>query len=309
MRSRPSRPSCCSRWAATRSPTTAGWSVHRMEPAALSAKLRPYYRIARPAGEGRFPTALLYSGCDGPKDNLERWAAMLVARRLGGDHRRQPCAARLLGPRGLAADLRRADVHGLRARRRRARLDRRRPPHALRRSRPASPSSAPRTAAGRSWTCSPSIRRGGLPFNLSALPDPREEDPLAGVVGTILLYPYCGTANRAARDGWRRPLPTLFVLSEDDAIADPDDCLRIVVRARTTGRAGGDAAALGRHPRLRPAGARRAEHAASSTRRRPRRRSSARRRLPRRAQNGQMTGTRPTATTKNQSMNGRPNFQ
>ena len=37
-----------------------------------------------------------------------------------------------------------------------------------------------------------------LPFNLAALPDRPRGDPLAGVVGTILLYPYCGTANRAA---------------------------------------------------------------------------------------------------------------
>jgi dienelactone hydrolase len=69
-----------------------------------------------------------------------------------------------------------------------------------------------------------------LPFNLSAAPDDPAGDPLAGVVGTILLYPYCGTANRAARQGWRRPIPTLFVLSADDAIADPEDCTRIAGR-------------------------------------------------------------------------------
>ena len=56
-----------------------GWTVPRLEPAALSAKLGPFYRVTKPDGPGPFPTALLFSGCDGPKDNLERWAAMLRA--------------------------------------------------------------------------------------------------------------------------------------------------------------------------------------------------------------------------------------
>ena len=69
------------------------------------------------------------------------------------------------------------------------------------------------------------------PRRAALQPRPRcpttDDDPLAGVVASVLLYPYCGPANRAARGGWRRPLPTFFVLSEDDSIADPDDCLRI----------------------------------------------------------------------------------
>ena len=59
-----------------------------------------------------------------------------------------------------------------------------------------------------------------LPFNLDRPACRRAPaDPLAGVVGTILLYPYCGAANRADRDGWRRPLPTLFLLAADDTVA------------------------------------------------------------------------------------------
>ena len=56
-----------------------GWVVERMPAAALSAKLSPYYRVLKPQGAGPFPTALLHSGCDGPKDNLDRWAAALNA--------------------------------------------------------------------------------------------------------------------------------------------------------------------------------------------------------------------------------------
>ena len=73
-------PSCCSRSAGNSLAHYRGWSVPRMEPAALSAEARaPTTGSPKPAGDGPFPTALLYSGCDGPKDNLERWAAMLNA--------------------------------------------------------------------------------------------------------------------------------------------------------------------------------------------------------------------------------------
>ena len=46
-----------------------GWTVERLEPDALSAMLAPGYRVRSRAGEGPFPTALLFSGCDGPRDN------------------------------------------------------------------------------------------------------------------------------------------------------------------------------------------------------------------------------------------------
>lgn len=56
-------------------------------PDALAAKLRQGFTVSEPAGDGPFPTALLVSGCDGPKDNLVRlattrraagWAAVIV---------------------------------------------------------------------------------------------------------------------------------------------------------------------------------------------------------------------------------------
>ena len=69
----------CSPWRATRSRTTGAGACPAGAGRALG-QARPYYRVLRPPGEGPFPTALLYSGCDGPQDNLERWAAMLNAR-------------------------------------------------------------------------------------------------------------------------------------------------------------------------------------------------------------------------------------
>ena len=211
-----------------------GWSVHRMAPAELSAKLRPYYRVFRPPGEGRFPTALLYSGCDGPQDNLERWAAMLNARGWAAivvdshaprgfseyDVWRLICAGQMFMGSERAGDV----LVSIDDARHMPFVD----PDRI----------ALVGASHGGWAIMDLLaldppRR--LPFNLSALPDDRDADPLASVVGTILLYPYCGSANRAARDGWRRPLPTLFVVSEDDAIADPDDCLHVVRRLEAHG--------------------------------------------------------------------------
>ena len=57
-----------------------GWTVAGEDPLALAERLRPFYRVMKPEGAGPFPTGLLYSGCDGPKDNLERWGEMLNAR-------------------------------------------------------------------------------------------------------------------------------------------------------------------------------------------------------------------------------------
>jgi dienelactone hydrolase len=50
------------------------------------------------------------------------------------------------------------------------------------------------------------------------------------VRGSILVYPYCGTANRARERGWRYPAPTLFLLAENDIIAPAADCLGIADR-------------------------------------------------------------------------------
>lgn len=211
-----------------------GWSVHRMAPSELSAKLRPYYRVHKPAGDGRFPTALLYSGCDGPKDNLDRWAAMLNARGWAAivvdshgprgfsdtDVWRLICAGQMFMGSERAGDV----LVSIDDARRMPFVD----PDRI----------ALVGASHGGWAIMDLLaldppRR--LPFNLSAPPDDRYDDPLAGVVGAILLYPYCGAANRAARDGWRRPLPTLFVLSRDDTVADPDDCLRVVRRLEVRG--------------------------------------------------------------------------
>ncbi len=212
-----------------------GWTVERVSPAALSDKLAPYYRVAKPAGPGPFPTALLYSGCDGPRDNLDRWAAMLNA------HGWAAIIVDSHGPRGFSdyevwrlicvgqlfmGSERAGDVLV-------SLSDARRMPF-------VDPGRMVLIGASHGgWAIMDLLaldppRR--LPFNLAALPEDAPADPLAGVVGTILLYPYCGAANRANPDGWRRPLPTLFLLAAHDSVAPSEHCLAIADAMRARGQ-------------------------------------------------------------------------
>jgi dienelactone hydrolase len=203
-----------------------GWGVPKLDPAELSAKLAPYYRPMRPPGPGPFPTALLFSGCDGPKDNVVRWGEMLNANGWAAiivdSHRprgfsdyevwRLVCAGQLFMGSERAGDVlvSIADVRAMRF------VD---PERIV-----LMGSSHGGWAIMDLLALDPPRR---LPTNLAALPRGAPADPLEGVVGAILLYPYCGQANRARRDGWRRPIPTLFLLSADDAIAPSAPCLRI----------------------------------------------------------------------------------
>lgn len=203
-----------------------GWTVERLPAAELSARLAPFYRVARPPGPGRFPTALLYSGCDGPRDNLDRWAAMLVARGWAAvivdshgprgleEHElwRLVCTGQLLMGSERAGDVL-VSID-----------DARRMPF-------VDPGRLVLIGASHgAWAIMDLLaldppRR--LPFNLSGLRSDAPADPLAGVAGAILLYPYCGAAARARPDGWHRPLPVLFLLVDDDAIADSAPCAAI----------------------------------------------------------------------------------
>jgi dienelactone hydrolase len=210
-----------------------GWTVPKLDPAALSAKLAPHYRVTAPAGPGPFPTALIFSGCDGPKDNVRRWAAMLNARgwaaMIVDSHTprgfseyeiwRLVCAGQLFMGSERAGDIlvALADARAMRF------VD---PDRIV-----LIGSSHGGWAIMDLLALDPPAR---LPSNLAAMPA-RDPDPLAGVAGAILLYPWCGPANLARRGGWRRPVPTLFLLGADDAIAPSAPCLEIAAALEARG--------------------------------------------------------------------------
>lgn len=210
-----------------------GWTVARMTPAELSAKLSPYYRVATPPGPGPFPVALLFSGCDGPKDSMDRWSAALVA------HGWATLVVDSHAPRGLTAheswrlvcigqvllgSERAGDVLV-------ALADARRMPF-------ADPGRIALLGASHGgWAIMDLLAfdpPAALPFNLGAAPGPG--DPLAGLAGVVLLYPYCGEASRTPADGWRREVPALFVLAGNDRIVDPADCGRIAAALAARGQ-------------------------------------------------------------------------
>ena len=204
-----------------------GWVVEDRDPEALAGLLRPFYRVIAPEGAGPFPTALLYSGCDGPRDNLDRWAAMLNARGwaaivvdshgprdyLDTDIWRLICAGQLLMGSERAGDV----LVSINDARHMPFVDRDR--------------MVLIGASHGGWAIMELLAfeaAWALPFNLSSLPsDLTVTHPLDGVIGAILLYPYCGQANRSRRAGWTWPMPVLFMLSASDLIAPAGDCLEV----------------------------------------------------------------------------------
>jgi len=212
-----------------------GWTTDRKDPEVLSEMLTPHYEVIKPPGDGPFPAGLLFSGCDGPRDNLDRWAEMLASKGWGAvivdSHTprgyddfelwRLICAGQLLMGSERAGDA----LVALSDARQMDWVDPRR--------------IVLLGASHGGWTIMELLafeQSWRLPFNLAALPPAISlEDPLGGVVGQILLYPYCGVPNRARETAWRHPAPTLFLLSANDAIAPPEDCLRVVEKLEAAG--------------------------------------------------------------------------
>lgn len=200
-----------------------GATVPRVDPETLSAHLSPHYVVTRPEGAGPFPTALLFSGCDGPRDNLPRLAGVLKARGWASivvdshaprgfdtlQRWRLICAGQLLTGAERAGDI----------------------AVALADARAMPFVDADRIAlVGAShggWAVLEFLSladNGEVPHKLTAWPRDLADAPLKGIVGAATLYPYCGTLSRVSRRGWTSPLPVLFLLVEGDSIACETAC-------------------------------------------------------------------------------------
>lgn len=210
----------------------SGLTVARLAPAALSARLAPGYRLVTPDGDGPFPTALLFSGCDGPRDNLQRWAEALTsagwAALVVDSHGprglddlelwRLVCAGQLLSGAERAGDVAvaLADARAM------PQVDGDR--------------LALIGASHGGWAVMELLSmadRDRVPPNLTEWPGPA--GPLRGVAAVLLLYPYCGALSGANRHGWDRDLPVLLFLAEGDSIADERPCLRLARGAARRG--------------------------------------------------------------------------
>ncbi|SDL40156.1 Dienelactone hydrolase [Aliiruegeria lutimaris] len=212
-----------------------GFGASEMRPEALSARLKPAYRSFTPQGNGPWPTALLFSGCDGPKDNMDRWAkeltdegyAVLVVDSHGprdyddAQLWRLVCIGQLLPGPERAGDVAVA-IEDARA----------------------MPFVDPERivligASHGGWSVLDMLSLHGQdkpPHNLTRWPETIQENGLEGIVGMVLLYPYCGVASQVYSHGWQEDVPGLFLLVEDDSIVNEDSCIEVIERMKEAGR-------------------------------------------------------------------------
>jgi dienelactone hydrolase len=214
-----------------------GLSATRMSPDALSAMLAPGYDIRVPDGAtGLVPTALLFSGCDGVRDNMGRWADALNAAGWAAvivdshgprgyddlDLWRLVCAGQLLSGAERASDV----AVALRDARAMAFAD----PDRI----------ALIGASHGGWAVLDFLAlhgRGERPPLLRRWPaGMRGGDAPPGVVAALVLYPYCGALSLAARWGWQADLPVMMLLVDGDTITNESACLALARRMQAAGR-------------------------------------------------------------------------
>lgn len=211
-----------------------GWFTERVTPNQLSALLAPSYVVTKPPGPGPFPTAMLYHGCDGAKDNMHRWAAALVNNGWAAvivdsngprDYTdfaswRLVCAGQLLPGSERAGDLLVSMADAVRL---------------------------PFVDAERMALIG--MSHGGWsimelmtmdlarerPTNLTRLPAPGAA-LLAGVQATVLVYPWCGLANHARHADWLSDASVLFILATADIVAPMFECEMIARGMKKAGQ-------------------------------------------------------------------------
>ncbi|MEM8570437.1 MAG: dienelactone hydrolase family protein [Pseudomonadota bacterium] len=212
-----------------------GWSAADYAPAALATTLKPYYQSRVPDGPGPFPTALLFSGCDGPKDNLPflaeelaeaGWASIIVDSHRPRQYEkyeawRLVCSGQLLNGSERAGDVAVA-------------LD-----NARRMDFVDDAQIVMIGASHGGWAVLDFltlVSQNRVPPILQTWPVSIQEAGLSGLQSVVVLYPYCGTLSMAGRDGWSVPVPAMFLLVEGDTITDFDDCLQLAERERGRGQ-------------------------------------------------------------------------
>lgn len=212
-----------------------GFALPADTPAERAALLGPHWRFARPDGPGRFPGLVLLSGCDGVRDNMDRWAeaarAMGFATLIVDSHTprglddfeawRLVCAGQQLTGAERAGDLAVALAH-------------------LRATPGVDPARlAVLGASHGGWTVLDFLTLGDgtdPPPGLTAWPGGTADTARAGLKAAITLYPYCGAGSRAGARGWTWPGPLTMILVAGDTITGDAACKDLVERMADAGR-------------------------------------------------------------------------
>lgn len=189
------------------------------------ALILPGIRILAPDGPGPHPAAVLLSGCDGVRDNMDYWAGRMVA--LGraavivDSHHprgldqlqawRAVCAGQVMPGAERAGDLA-VTLAWLRAQ---PGID--------------ADDVALLGASHGGWTVMEFLdlaSTGAVPPGLAEWPAP--PDGLLAQLGPVfLLYPYCGVLNGAGKARWPARVAGLMILGDDDSIVDTAKCAQM----------------------------------------------------------------------------------
>lgn len=210
--------------AAGRSPM--GVPLPSETPQDRAERLATEWRIVDAPGAGG---AILLSGCDGVRDNMDYWARVFagrgrsslivdshVPRRLNRlQNWRLVCTGLALPGAERAGDIAVALADG--------------------------PDAGRGTiifgASHGGWAALEFVglaAQNQVPPGLSAWPRPPGE-LLDQVTALVLLYPYCGALNTADQAPWNAAPPVLMVLAEDDSIVSAQTCANFAERLRARG--------------------------------------------------------------------------
>jgi len=210
----------------------AGWTIPDRSINELAGMLDDDIRIFKPEGEGPFPVIVQFHGCGGLRNNQFFWAnvarqegflAVIVdsfrPRNISDDHAvRTVCTGRqLLGPERAGDVL--AALHYV--------MDRN--------------DADPTRVVLAGWShgayavmdlLSMDLRKT-RPTNLKRV----APEVMEGVIGSVLIYPYCGLGARSRYAGWATSEPSLLVVAEEDTVVDANACLSLAKMLESKGHA------------------------------------------------------------------------
>lgn len=193
-----------------------GCDIKKYDPNELASMLLPFFLINHPEGDGPFPTVVAFHGCGGMDLGAIDWMEYLTSRgyatilvNSSGPRsltREQVCSGRKLWGSERAGDVL---VSSFEVRK------------------------FPFVDKDRlvllgwshgAWAIMDLLAMdppGSLPTNLRRAP----AQPLGGVKGIVLLYPFCGFPAKARGKGWSHDIPVLMLMAENDSLAA--DCLNV----------------------------------------------------------------------------------
>jgi len=212
-----------------------GFALPADTPDARADMLSPHWRLVLPGGKGPHPGLVLLSGCDGVRDNMDRWADTARARGYAtlivDSHTprgldafeawRLVCAGQQLTGAERAGDLAVALAH-------------------LRAQPDVDPTRLALLGASHGgWTVLDFLALSDgtdPPPGLTAWPGGSADAARAGLRAAITLYPYCGPGSRAGARGWRWTGPVTMILVAGDTVTGDAPCRDLSARMARAGR-------------------------------------------------------------------------